>query len=152
MRPAVAVSVCLIVVAGLASACSSGSGGGPSTPTSSTVAYGNPKTYSLSVSNQAPNGNKVLIASATLAKPGWVVIHSYVNGAPGVPIGASSLLPAGVHTDIEVTVNHDMKVGDKVMPVIHVQTGKSSVYSVGKGDPPATIKGNLVVVETITFV
>ena len=104
----------------------------------------------MSVANQPADGRTVTVASVDLKHPGWVVVHAYVKGAPGESLGASSLLSAGHHDDVSVTVNHALKRGDKVMPVINIDDGKSSKYKDVKDDPPASVKG-LVVVNTITI-
>ena len=109
---------------------------------------GNAKTYAIAVADQPAHGRTVTIASVDLKSPGWVVVHTYVKGAPGESIGASSLLPAGHHDDVVVKLDRTLKSGDKVMPVINIDKGKSSTYKDTSDNPPASIKG-LVVVATI---
>lgn len=56
----------------------------------------------LTVSDQNPNAVAVVIDSATLSAPGFVVVHEDTDNAPGVVSGNSSLLTAGTHTNVSV--------------------------------------------------
>lgn len=57
---------------------------------------------SITVSDQATNSVSVNIDSATLAVPGFIVIHEDVNGIPGATVGTGKLLAAGAYVNESV--------------------------------------------------
>jgi hypothetical protein len=88
----------------------------------------------------------IFIKEALIDAPGWVVIHSSVDGSPGPVIGVSPLA-AGLNYDIVVEID-DMAVGEQVFPMLHYDTGEAGVYEFGTvdgADSPVFVNDNVIV-------
>jgi hypothetical protein len=70
----------------------------------------------------------VHIDSALIDAPGWMVIHSSADGAPGPVIGMYPLL-TGNNVDVHVTISEDP--GTQVFPMLHYDTCEMGVYEFG---------------------
>lgn len=117
---------------------------GPAAAPATTV--GRAFQYALVVHDQPVHGRSVVIARVSLLKPGWVALHAYVHGAPGIVVGITPLLRAGSHIDVVATTYGPTHAGEQLMPVIHLQEPTtSSTFSYPKGDPPAIVDGRVVV-------
>lgn len=97
------------------------------------------------------DGTTIVIPSAVIDAPGWVVIHSSVDGAPNAVLGQAPLRP-GLNTNIPVTVDWSLlpegAAEDQVFPMLHYDTGAAGVYEFDGSsglDNPVSVGGNVVV-------
>jgi len=116
------------------------------------IADGNPLVFavnaapSLVLEDQALEGNAFRIASALIDAPGWIAVHSSVDGAPGPVIATFPLVP-GLTKNIEIQVD-PAQAGAQVFPMLHYDTGAPGVYEFGTvdgADNPVSVAGNVVV-------
>jgi hypothetical protein len=78
------------------------------------------------------NGNLLEIESVLIDAPGWLVIHSDNNGAPGPVLNYVRLQPGlntGVHLELDPAA-----AGSQVFPMLHYDTGAPGVYEFGTVD------------------
>ncbi|MFC1961370.1 hypothetical protein ACFLYO_11760 [Chloroflexota bacterium] len=87
-------------------------------------------------------------AQVIIDAPGWLVIHSNVDGSPGPVIGQAPL-HMGVNLNVLVEVD-PQAAGDTVFPMLHYDTGEAGVYEFGEveeADLPVVLQGQVVVRE-----
>ncbi len=100
---------------------------------------------SMSFSEQTEPG-VIVIDSALIDAPGWMVIHASNNGSPGQVLGFARLAPG---TNINVRTDVDpLAAGAQVFPMLHYDTGELGVYEFGTvegADPPVSVLGRVVV-------
>ena len=126
--------VCLIALA--AAGCSS-------------LPFGASAESSLTVRDQPKgSGATVTIASFTLGRDGYVVVHADANGRPGPVIGQTELIEAGTYTNVPVRIDAS-RAGDRVHPMLHVDDG-DGVYEFPGPDGPAT-SGGAVIVDAVDW-
>ncbi|MDQ7024689.1 MAG: hypothetical protein Q9P01_10790 [Anaerolineae bacterium] len=88
----------------------------------------------------------IFIKEALIDAPGWLVIHSSVDGSPGPVIGVSQLAP-GLSQNVVVQID-DMAAGEQVFPMLHYDTGAMGEYEFGTvdgADSPVAVDGNVIV-------
>ncbi|HDZ38636.1 MAG TPA: hypothetical protein ENH62_10175 [Marinobacter sp.] len=96
-------------------------------------------------------GNEVTISSVKANASGFVVIHdSNTEGKPVVPSSIGhTMINAGHNSDVKVTLDHTVKVGEKLFVMLHEDTGKKGIYEFGPGsvnvDKPVVDEGHVVV-------
>ena len=88
------------------------------TPTTET------QTESVTLGVHTPASTAV-VDSVTLGKPGFVAIHEMQNGEAGGVLGASSLLPAGTHTNVAISLSRKTTVGETIIAKIYNDNGDS---------------------------
>lgn len=77
--------------------------------------------------------------SVLAAEPGFLVIHSEADGAPG-PVAGYVAVPAGLSENVVVELD-PANVTPNLWPMLHVDTGESGVYEFGTvegADGPVT--------------
>ncbi|MEW5830147.1 MAG: hypothetical protein AB1846_14735 [Chloroflexota bacterium] len=89
---------------------------------------------SVTANNQSVVDGAVIVASAYLDVPGWVVIHTEAEGKPGPVIGYAQL-PAGESRDIKVTID-ESQATSKLFAMLHVDAGAAGVYEFPGDDVP----------------
>ncbi|GAB4572941.1 MAG: hypothetical protein Kow0077_13780 [Anaerolineae bacterium] len=92
----------------------------------------------------------LIVDAALIDAPGWLVIHSDNDGAPGPVLGAAPLLP-GLTENVRVELEGDP--GSRVFPMLHYDTGEAGVYEFGSvegADGPVRV-GEAVVVGPLTL-
>ena len=152
----------LAVVALVAAACGdSGDGDAASAPTTApttaapTTTEAEPAVVdspaSIEVDGQASTGSTIVVRSVDLPAAGFVVVHADNDGAPGMVIGHSDLLPAGVSTDVVVTLDKPLEGDAKVFPMAHVDANANGEYEFAPPDdltdvPALTADGKVAVV------
>lgn len=102
--------------------------------------------YNAHVSDMGDMGSAVVIDSAVIDAPGWMVIHADDGGAPGAVLGVRALTP-GLNTHIVVPIEDMDAVGSSVFPMLHYDTGEAGVYEFGAvegADAPVFVGGNVV--------
>ncbi|MGE3802580.1 MAG: hypothetical protein AB7H80_16310, partial [Candidatus Kapaibacterium sp.] len=83
----------------------------------------------VTVSNQSAT-DKVMIASANVQGPAWVVIHrDNGSNAPVVPgIIGKARLYNGSNTNVEIQLDENVSSGDKLWAMLHFDTGVIGTY------------------------
>ena len=97
---------------------------------------------SVSVSDQAIVDGTVVVASALLNAPGWVVIHTEADGKPGPVIGYAPLQD-GESTDIKVTVDATQAT-PRLFAMLHIDAGTVGTYEFPGDDAPVK-DGDMIV-------
>lgn len=106
---------------------------------------------SLTLSDQTLDAGVLLIDAALIDAPGWIAIHSSVDGAPG-PVIATYPLAAGLSRAIHIPLDA-AQAGQQVFPMLHYDTGEAGVYEFGTvegADGPVRV-GDAVVVGPINL-
>jgi predicted lipoprotein with Yx(FWY)xxD motif len=97
---------------------------------------------SVSVNDQESDGTSVIVADAFSQGPGWMVIHSQVNGAVGPAIGETQL-NTGDNKNIVVKI--DPAQASAVMyAMLHVDAGTVGKYEFPGPDVPVMFNGNML--------
>ena len=103
------------------------------------VTGGNP---SVTVNDQETDGTSVIVAEAFSQGPGWMVIHSQVNGTVGPAIGETHLNP-GDYKNIVVKI--DPAQATPVMyAMLHIDAGTLGTYEFPGPDVPVMFNGNML--------
>ncbi|OGG59787.1 hypothetical protein A2765_04335 [Candidatus Kaiserbacteria bacterium RIFCSPHIGHO2_01_FULL_56_24] len=93
------------------------------------------------VSEQKP-GASIRGSLIVLAAPGYLVIHEDKDGAPGVILGASALLPAGENSNVPVTLSRASRDGETLHAMLHFEKGGNTVFSAAEDTPvPSRLGG-----------
>ena len=100
---------------------------------------GNP---SVTVHDQPTDGTSVIVADAFSQGPGWMVIHSQVNGTVGPAIGETQLNP-GDNKNIVVKI--DPTQATSVMyAMLHIDAGTIGSYEFPGPDVPVMFNGSML--------
>lgn len=82
----------------------------------------------------AVDGDTVTIPSVLIDKPGFVVIHEVLDGAPVVPASIGhAYLEAGTSENVEITADYPLSDGADYIAMLHYDTDGDGVYSFGEG-------------------
>jgi len=80
------------------------------------------------------DGNKVTIPSVLIDKPGFVVIHTVVDGQVTVPASiGNAYVEAGTSESVEITTDYPLKDGEDFIAMLHYDTNGNGVYEFGEG-------------------
>jgi plastocyanin len=97
----------------------------------------------IEVSDQ-PAGDSVRIARVVAAQDGWMVIHTNTaDNKPGPVIGHAAVR-AGETTDLVVSLDQPVNVGDKLWPMLHIDAGQIGIYEFPGPDAPVIVNGDIV--------
>ena len=96
---------------------------------------------SVSVADQETDG-KVIIAEVNAADPGWIVIHTESDGAPGPIIGYAAV-NAGENSNVEVEIDLGAAT-EKLFAMLHIDAGTAGTYEFPGDDAPVKV-GDAVV-------
>lgn len=101
--------------------------------------------------DQTSDGSTIVVASVTLPSPGFIAVHGNSDGGPGPVIGHSDLLPAGMSTDVVVTLDEPLATTDLVFPMAHIDFDADGEYDFSPPDvtddiPAQTEGGDVAVV------
>ena len=99
---------------------------------------------SVSATEQSIVDGTVTVASAYMNVPGWVAIHTEVDGKPGPAIGYT-LLPSGVSTDIKVEID-ESRATPKLFAMLHMDAGVIGTYEFPGDDVPIK-DGDMIVMS-----
>ncbi|CQR48800.1 PAS fold protein [Haloferax massiliensis] len=140
---------------------SEGEADGPYTADGSAVVDSGDATVSASVdyATKSSDGATVVVDRVELSQGGFVTIHdpSLSGGAVfDSVVGTSMYLPAGVHENVEVTLDEPIRSSQVLTPMAHMDTNDNEAYdfvtSEGDADGPYTADGGAVVASAHTSV
>lgn len=101
----------------------------------------------VTVSDQAADGNAVVVAQVVATDTGWIVIHeSKADGTFGGVIGKSAVR-SGTNDNVRVTLDRAPVNGEKLWAMLHVDTGTVGTYEFGTvegADGPVVLNGDIV--------
>lgn len=99
------------------------------------------------VTDMGDMGKVINVKLAVIDAPGWLAIHSDVDGKPGPVIGTALLHP-GLNWDLHVPVDA-AAAGTHVFPMLHYDTGEIGTYEFGTvegADSPVFVGENVIFV------
>jgi hypothetical protein len=98
--------------------------------------------HAVVMTDQKP-GKEVVVSAVVLGNPGFVVIHEDTNGQPGPVIGYSSLLSTGETKVIKISLNREVKDGERLYAMLHLDNGDGKFDA--STDAPATdVNGDII--------
>lgn len=100
------------------------------------------------LSGQTAGSGAINITLAALAQSGYVIIHKEENGQPGTIIGASALLTAGSHENVEIAPNFPLVAGEAYYAMIHFDDS-DGFYLVDNDLPARDSQGNPIAMRFI---
>jgi hypothetical protein len=129
------------LIAAAVSAC-----GGDDAPT--TTAALDDDSATIGVSDQEA-GDTFVVERVEVPSPGgYVAVYAAANDAPGPLLGASELLSAGEHDDVEVALDGAPESGTTVFVMIHEEAdGNSQLSFPGSDEPVAGPDGAVLTVQ-----
>lgn len=97
----------------------------------------------VTVSDQDVSEGTAIIDKVAAAEPGWLVIHSARDGAPGPVIGHA---PVGIGNNSEVAVAIDLdKATQQLFAMLHLDAGTQGEYEFPGDDAPVRVDETVVV-------
>lgn len=105
----------------------------------------------VSVGDQLVDENTVTMDVVTIGEPGWIVIHSDSQGAPG-PVLGQTLLEPGRTRNVTVELSAEGQTA-VLWPMLHVDTGAAGEYEFGAvegADGPVIVSGTVAVLPIWT--
>jgi predicted lipoprotein with Yx(FWY)xxD motif len=102
----------------------------------------NPDAPSVTVSDQALEGDGVTIDRVVAAEPGWLVVHADNEGRPGPVVGHSSVAP-GENDNVRVQIDTDMAT-PTLYAMLHMDRGTVGTYEFPGDDGPVAVGGQVV--------
>ncbi|RPI33825.1 MAG: hypothetical protein EHM70_04855, partial [Chloroflexota bacterium] len=94
------------------------------------------------VQDQPFDGSKVVVAEVFSNGPGWLAIHTQVDGGLGPPI-AYAPLKDGLNSNVEVTVPAD-KATEVMYAMLHIDANQIGTYEFPGPDVPEEVDGQIV--------
>lgn len=107
-----------------------------------TVALAQTYTPDVQVTDTGIVDDTVTIAEATVAGPGWIVIHADAGGKPGPVIG-SAPLTEGVNSNVVVDIDSDAAT-PILHAMLHVDDGAVGTFEFPGPDGPVKIDDAIV--------
>ncbi len=99
-------------------------------------------TPSVTVSDQAIEDGTVTVDTVVSDGPGWIVIHTDDDGAPGPVIGQAAVAD-GENTDVTVEIDTEAAT-ETLWAMLHEDTGEEGTYEFPDADPPVQVEGEVV--------
>jgi LPXTG-motif cell wall-anchored protein len=106
-------------------------------------------TPSVDVDNQSITNGTVVVAEATAAQDGWMVIHIDQNGNPGPVIGHTAV-KKGENYKVAVKLERDVPAGTKLWAMLHIDAGKIGTYEFPGPDAPVVVNNDIVMKDFTT--
>lgn len=97
-------------------------------------------TPSVSVSDQATEGGTVTVDKVVSDGPGWIVIHTEQDGAPGPVIGHAAVSD-GENLNVAVAVD-TAQATDTLYAMLHTDAGQIGTYEFPGDDTPVAGRGS----------
>jgi predicted lipoprotein with Yx(FWY)xxD motif len=102
----------------------------------------NPDAPSVTVSDQALEGDSVTIDRVMAAEPGWLVVHADNDGRPGPVVGHSAVAP-GENDNVQVQIDASAATAT-LYAMLHVDRGTMGTYEFPGDDGPVAVGGQVV--------
>ncbi|MGD1926117.1 MAG: hypothetical protein ACFB03_18320 [Paracoccaceae bacterium] len=100
------------------------------TPQSTAASY---EKGTIAASAQAA-GTSITVDSIGMPSTGWLVVHEMNGDAPVVPASIGHVyVPAGPSRSVQVPLSKAVAPGDRVMAMLHLDTGVAKVFEFGNG-------------------
>ncbi|NRA29436.1 MAG: hypothetical protein HRU11_04165 [Parvularculaceae bacterium] len=112
-------------------ACSSAPTDAPASgaPAREDITLGNGEDNSIDVSGLTRDGSTFTVKQVTVAKASYLVLHEFKDGKPdGKDYVAATYLPAGTHTDVEITVGRPVSSGEPFLIMLHEDVDNDQVF------------------------
>jgi len=106
------------------------------------MALGQELTPSVAVSDQPIENGTVTVDSVVSVGPGWIVIHSEADDAPGPVIGYAAV-EDGENEDVVVEIDVDLAT-ETLYAMLHADTDEIGVFDFPDADPPVEVEGEIV--------
>ena len=103
---------------------------------------------SVDMSAQPSDGRTVTVDRVDLSEGGFVTIHDpslFAGAVEGSILGTSAYLDAGVHEDVQVTLDTPANESQVLVPMAHRDTNGNEQYDFPDADGPYTADGGAVV-------
>ncbi len=94
------------------------------------------RTGSITAANPKAD-DQLKIASVTLSKPGFVIVHEEDGNSPSRIIGKSELLPAETSKNINVKLTRTLKSGETIFAIIYYDDDNNGYFEYPSLDMPA---------------
>jgi PGF-CTERM protein len=123
---------------------------GPYTADGGAVVDGGMVSVSASVDMdaQSSDGRTVTVDRVDLSEGGFVTVHDsslFAGAVEGSILGTSDYLEAGVHEDVQVTLDTPANESQVLVPMAHRDTNGNEAYDFPEADGPYTADGGAVV-------
>lgn len=92
---------------------------------------------SVDYANQSSDGRTIVVDHVDLAEPGFVAVHTPALLAGQVTdsvVGASELLDAGAHEDVEIVLDDPIRTSQALIPMPHRDTDGDGTYGFVESD------------------
>lgn len=99
-------------------------------------------TPSVTVNDQAIQNDTVTIQQVVSDGPGWIVIHTDQNGAPGPVIGHEAVSD-GENNNVVVTIE-TAQATSTLYAMLHTDAGTAGTYEFPGADVPVSVAGQTV--------
>lgn len=91
-------------------------------------------------------GSEVVIGLATFKDGGYVVVHEESEGKPGSIVGTTTLLDAGSHNNIDVTLSRPSVNGEGLFAMLHKDNGDGT-FNAADDTPINGSDGNVIMMR-----
>lgn len=82
----------------------------------------------------ATDGATVTVPSVLIDKPGFIVLHTVVDGEVTVPASIGhAYLEAGTTENVEITADYPLENGEDYIAMLHYDTNGNGEYEFGPG-------------------
>lgn len=110
-------------------------------------------TATIDVSDQPLTDGHITLASVMALQDGWIAVHANTSDNKPGPVIGHAAVKAGMNMNVQVTLSPAPKAGDKVWPMLHIDSGQKGVYEFPGPDSPVIQNGDIVMKQiTITSV
>jgi hypothetical protein len=139
-----------LLVAALIAGCSDGGDDdevGAPERTGEQVERGDAGAVLVQATPQASDGSRIVVDTVVVTDgPGYLVIYSDGDGAPGQQLGVSEWLDAGKHEDVVVELEEPLEETAVVHAMVHLEDNGNDSFDFPDADQPATLDDGIVVV------
>jgi LPXTG-motif cell wall-anchored protein len=100
-------------------------------------------TGSVDAADQPVVDGSINVADVNAGQDGFIVAHLDEGGKPGKVIGHTAV-KKGDNKDVKIKLEQDVKAGDKLWPMLHIDAGTIGTYEFPGPDVPVIVNGNVV--------
>ncbi|ELZ20006.1 hypothetical protein C475_21949 [Halosimplex carlsbadense 2-9-1] len=101
-----------------------------------------PPTASISMSDQAGDGQSVVVDSVELSDGGFVSVHT--GSQLGPTVGATEFLESGERTDLEIALDEAVSEDATLYVVAHQDTNGNQAFDFPAEDDPYEVEGSVI--------